>query len=124
MLRLDEVATRRFPKDMQPVPLLRPRQLHIQAHKAWPRRDAAAADAFEVDEDIRELLSLALLIPYGEGRRTKRPRSVGDLSESGLAPRSGFLALHLIRNGDRLVLDQDRAVGEPGNCEARAIFRL
>ena len=46
------------------------RQLYIQAHKARPCRCAAVVNAFKVEEDLRELLSLALLICYDEGGRT------------------------------------------------------
>ena len=90
---------------MQPVPALRPRQLHVQAHEAGSSRRTAGVDAFEVDEDVGELLALALLICHGERRGAKRPRSVGDPPETRLAPPSAFFAPHLARDGDRLALD-------------------
>lgn len=111
VLRLDEVAARRLTEQVQPLPPLSSRQLHVHAHEAGPRRRAAAMDAFEVDENVRELFALALLIRHGEGRRTERSRPVSDPHEPGVAPHSGSLAPQVAWDGDGRALDQDRAVG-------------
>jgi len=46
---------------------LRLRQLYIQAYEIRLCRYTATVNAFKVEEDLRELLSLALLICHDEG---------------------------------------------------------
>ncbi len=82
------------------------------------------ADTLEVDEDVRELLSLALLIRHGEGWYTQRSRSVGNPPESWLAFRPTILAPHSTRDSNHLALKQDRPNGETRDYEVGDIIRL